>query len=151
MTTSSTTSGPVRRAADRVIRLAVALLLTVGMSVTLASLGASPASAATLPAGYAPNGCTLSPDRGWYPTYYDFKNSCNGHDYCYDQMWFGGGETGRAACDSWFLGSMTGWCNSYYSPWWAAVQRAQCNGVAWTYYTVVRNFGQSYFNNPYKN
>ena len=108
-------------------------------------------SAEALPAGYAPNGCTLSPDRGWWPVYYDFKAQCNRHDYCYDEMWYGNSADGRRRCDETFLNEMRGWCNWYYGAWWLTVERGKCHGVAWTYYTAVRNLGGPYFNNPYKN
>ncbi len=135
----------------RARRRNVAKLAVTGALAAMAlAFGAAPAAA--LPANYKPNGCTWSPDRGWYPTYYDFKNVCNRHDYCYDEMWFGGGESGRARCDSLFLDEARGWCNSYYRAWWWSAERAKCNGVAWTYYGVVRQSGKwGYFNNPYKN
>lgn len=134
----------------RVRRGIVTTLAVMGaLAAAVLTFGASPAAA--LPPGYQPNGCTWSPDRGWYPTYYDFKNVCNRHDYCYDEMWFGGGENGRARCDSLFLDEARGWCNNYYGAWWLSVERAKCNGVAWTYYGAVRQFGQPYFNNPYRN
>lgn len=129
----------------------VVLALVVAFALTLAMLGVSASTASALPRGYQPNGCTLSPDRGWYPTYYDFKSSCNSHDYCYDEMWFGGGENGRAGCDNWFLNSMRGWCSGSYSSWWQAVDRTKCYGVAVAYYGAVRNLGRPYFNNPYLN
>ncbi len=83
--------------------------------------------------------------------YYDFKNTCNRHDYCYDEMWFGSGEAGRQGCDSLFLNELRGWCNRYYSAWWNAAARTSSHGVAWSYYLVVRQVGSRYFNNPYRN
>ena len=129
----------------RLLSLMLAALTAVG------TVAVCTGTAAALPPGYRPNGCTLSPDRGVIPVYYDFKGACDRHDYCYDEMWFGGGEVGRSGCDSLFLTEMRAWCHSRYGAWWLSIQRAKCDGVAWTYYGAVRNFGRSYFNNPYKN
>lgn len=139
-------TGGSRATPRRGVAMLLCVLAVLGFGVVA---GGQPASA--LPAGYAPNGCTLSPDRGWYPTYYDFKQQCNRHDYCYDEMWYGNSEAGRKACDDTFLREMVGWCSGYYRAWWLAVQRNQCAGVAGVYYVAVRNLGSSYFNNPYKN
>lgn len=131
-------------------RLPVLLKLTLAavLSVMALTVAVAPASAAALPPGYKPNGCTLSPDRGWAPTYYDFKSICNTHDYCYDETWYGANENGRAQCDSRFLNEMRGWCNNYYASWRKTAERVKCNGVAWAYYLAVRAAGRPFFNNP---
>ena len=123
------------------------------MLVSFGALAAlsTPAEAKALPPGWAPNGCTLSPDFGFVPTYYWFKGACNRHDYCYDELWYGGGESGRKACDDNFLREMNGWCNAQYPSLWQTFMRNQCKGVALVYYAAVRNLGQPYFDNPYKN
>ena len=144
MSTSTITDADTRPQRRRVAALVVALL-TISLSVVLAP------SAAAVPAGYRPNGCTFSPDRGVVPVYYDFKEACNAHDYCYDDLWYGGGENGRAACDTYFVNRMSGWCNNYYRAWYLSVQRAQCGGVAQAYDRAVRLFGGPYFNNPHLN
>lgn len=114
-------------------------------------VGLANTAEAALPPGYRPNGCTLSPDRGVVPVYYDFKNICNRHDYCYDEMWYGAGENGRAACDRTFLSEMEAWCNSFYRGVLLTFPRSQCKGVAAIYFTAVRNLGRPYFNNPARN
>ena len=48
------------------------------------------------------------------------QESCNDHDYCYDDLWYGGGENGRYACDIFFVDRMSAWCNSYYGAWYLA-------------------------------
>ena len=40
---------------------------------------------------------------------------------------------------------MKGWCNWYYSAWYAAPARSACRGVADTYYAAVRTFGGPFF------
>jgi hypothetical protein len=128
--------------------IAMAALISASLGVMVLTSGST---ALALPVGYAPNGCTWSPDSSWVPVYYNFKSQCNRHDYCYDEMWFGGGENGRKGCDDLFLREMQGWCNNYYGAWWASGNRVICRGVASTYYNTVRLVGSSYFNNPYKN
>lgn len=128
-----------------IIGLAIAAMLSMAGPVAEAT------AKVTLPAGYHANGCTMSPDRGWFPIYYDFKNVCNRHDYCYDELWFGSGEKGRKRCDSQFLAEARGWCNKRYKSAVLAADRVACRGVAWVYYKAVRLFGKSYFNNPSKN
>lgn len=145
-TTSTTVS---RRSTTGLRRMMLTLVAALAVGAPFA-IGVT-AEAKSVPAGYKPNGCTLSPDRGVVPVYYDFKNQCNRHDYCYDELWYGAGENGRARCDQTFLSEMVGWCNSYYGAWYAAWHRGQCTNVAVVYYTAVRNLGRSYFDNPYKN
>ena len=134
-----------RRGIRAITSLVAGLLVAIGLSVVAAP------SAAAVPAGYRPNGCTLSPDRGLVPVPYDFKSACNDHDYCYDDLWYGGGENGRYACDIFFVNRMSAWCNSYYGAWYLAWQRGQCGLTAQVYYAAVRQFGGPYFNNPNKN
>lgn len=135
-----------------------ALLVAAALCLVALSFSSSPASAAKkkkLPPGYAPNGCTLSPDRGVTPTapptYYDFKDKCNRHDYCYDELWYGGGENGRAKCDSNFRREMRGWCANQYRGRVLYFQRNECYKMAQIYYGAVRAFGKDYFDNPNKN
>lgn len=125
------------------------LTLAVSLALSVAVLGTSASSASALPPGYQPNGCTWSPDRGIYPVVYDFKAACDKHDYCYDEMWYGGGEKGRLACDKRFRELMREWCSGRYSG--GARPLLKCFGVAQVYYAVVRKAGKSYFNNPNKN
>jgi hypothetical protein len=132
----------LRRAVFSLVTAAAAAFPIVGLTSSVE---------AALPPGYKPNGCTLSPDRGVVPVYYDFKNVCNRHDYCYDELWYGGGENGRARCDATFLSEMEAWCNNQYRGSLLTFPRSQCKGVAGVYYTAVRNLGRSYFNNPWKN
>jgi Prokaryotic phospholipase A2 len=136
----------------------VALEIVMIMSLAVAGLvgfSATPASADEHGAGAT--GCSLSPDSANFPTYYNFHDQCDRHDWCYDQKngkgygwgWYapGVGWTGRLACDNRFYGELTSWCASYY--WNNAWRRGVCYGVAYTYYTAVRNFGGPYFMNPY--
>jgi len=91
------------------------------------------------------NGCTLSPDVGYVPVYYDFHASCDRHDLCYIDKPFGSTSAGRKACDDAFRADMKGWCNWYYSAWYAGPPRVACRGVADTYYSAVRTFGGPFF------
>jgi hypothetical protein len=91
------------------------------------------------------NGCTLAPDVGYVPVYYDFHRSCDLHDLCYLNKPYGDNDAGRKACDDEFRANMRGWCAAYYSRWWQAPARVACYGVAETYYTAVRTFGGPFF------
>ncbi|MFV0306673.1 MAG: phospholipase A2 [Desertimonas sp.] len=99
--------------------------------------------------GAGANGCTLSPDSLSWPVYYNFHHQCDRHDWCYDQLWFGGGYWGRLGCDNMFHREMRSWCAGQYR--WNLPARYACYGVAATYYTAVRKFGGPYFNNPWLN
>ena len=91
------------------------------------------------------NGCTLSPDVGYVPVYYDFHRSCDRHDLCYVTKRFGDSSAGRKACDDAFRAGMTRWCNGYYDAWWQSPLRVACRGVAGVYYHAVRAFGGPFF------
>lgn len=127
------------------------LVTVLGIAALLLATPAVAAKKKALPPGYAPNGCTWSPDRGVFPTYYNFKQACNRHDYCYDQLWYGGGETGRLRCDRYFRDEMRSWCSKEYRSIGRQKSRYKCYGVAEVYYRAVRRFGKSYFDNPAKN
>ena len=121
----------------RVAMVAVAIGAVTGVGVV----------APTVAAAHGPgtNGCSLSPDVGYVPVYYDFHDSCDTHDLCYGQKRFGNSSAGRKACDDQFRGNMKGWCNWYYSAWYTAPARSACRGVADTYYAAVRTFGGPFF------
>lgn len=131
-----------RRTLRSLLTAFVALMAVAGLMVV-----AAPAASA-VPPGYRPNGCTLSPDRGWTPVYFDFKSACDAHDYCYDDMWYGPGENGRYACDIYFVNRMSAWCNNTYSAWYLAWERGKCGALAQVYFGAVRVAGKPYFNNP---
>lgn len=123
-------------------KLFLALVLTLTAGVALAS---SPASAGDSRWNYT-NGCTLSPDG--VPGLYNFRDICNLHDVCYARYsngshQYGTTESGRSTCDGLFLSNMTQYCNARF-PWYDG-RRGYCLGVAWTYYSAVRNFGSSFY------
>lgn len=91
------------------------------------------------------NGCTLSPDVGYVPVYYDFHRSCDLHDLCYINKPYGDSSAGRKACDDVFRVNMRSWCSNYYSRWYQAPLRSACNATADTYYSAVRTFGGFFF------
>jgi len=92
----------------------------------------------TEPASAAPNGCTAVPDSGYG---FNFLNSCNNHDNCYEFQYYGSSASGRKACDVDFLNDMRAHCSTRSS--WG--QRAVCRAVAYTYYYGVRAFGGFFF------
>jgi len=89
--------------------------------------------------------CTLSPDVGYVPVYYDFTSSCAAHDWCYEVKPYGDTSAGRKQCDDDFRANMKGWCNGYYRTWWQAPARVACRGTADAYYNAVRTFGGAFF------
>jgi hypothetical protein len=93
------------------------------------------------PDGFRSNGCSWSPDRSWYPVYYDFYNACWWHDHCYHYHPFGGDSRGRKACDDRFLRHMDNWCDCQYHRWWQRATRYVCHRVADIYYGAVRRWG----------
>jgi hypothetical protein len=123
----------------------ITLVLTAVAAITLGS------SAALVTAGVASahepgtNGCTLSPDVGYVPVYYNFHRSCDRHDLCYRDKPYGDSSVGRKACDDAFRANMKRWCNGYYDAWWQSPARVACRGVADVYYTAVRTFGGPFF------
>jgi len=117
---------------------AVAIVVGAGGGVLVSSGVASAHEPGT-------NGCTLSPDVGYVPVYYDFHRSCDRHDLCYIYKPYGNSSAGRKACDDQFRADMKAWCNGYYAAWWQSPARAGCRGVADTYYTAVRTFGGPFF------
>jgi hypothetical protein len=121
-------------------------LATAAAAITLGTGGAVVATGAVASA-HEPgtNGCTLSPDVGYVPVYYNFHRSCDRHDLCYMNKPYGDSEAGRKMCDDAFRAHMKGWCNGYYDAWWQAPARVACRGVADVYYTAVRTFGGPFF------
>jgi hypothetical protein len=83
------------------------------------------------------NGCTLSPDSGYAPVYFNFHNACDWHDLCYHYHWYS-----RKGCDDGFHSRMRSWCASYHSNWAA---RYNCYAVAGTYYSAVRAAGWAFY------
>jgi hypothetical protein len=110
-----------------------------------ASGGALVSSGVASAHGSGTNGCTLSPDVGYVPVYYDFHAACDAHDLCYINKPHGDTSAGRRACDDRFRADMKGWCNHYYDAWWESPARVGCRGVADTYYAAVRTFGGPFF------
>jgi len=130
-------SGGLRRRMGRAV--AAAAVTVTGSAI---GLGAGGIAAAHEP---GTNGCTLSPDVGYVPVYYNFHRSCDRHDLCYINKLYGNSSAGRKTCDDVFRSNMRGWCSGYYSSWYSAPLRGLCNGVADTYYSAVRSFGGWYF------
>lgn len=57
--------------------------------------------------GGAEDYCTLSPDVGYVPVYYNFTNSCAGHDWCSETKPYEGVTANpRKSCDDDFRASM---------------------------------------------
>lgn len=83
--------------------------------------------------------CTWSPDS--YGSA-DFKPACAAHDVCYSSNSY----RDRATCDWAFKGDLNFACNTEYASWWEYTDKQACNGVAWTYYQAVRNYGESHYN-----
>ncbi len=122
-------------------------LLAMGAAAAALSTGAAVMAVDAVASAHEPgtNGCTLSPDVGYVPVYYDFHRSCDQHDLCYLNKPYGDSSAGRKACDDQFRASMKSWCDGYYSRWWQAPAKVACRGVADTYYTAVRTFGGAFF------
>jgi Prokaryotic phospholipase A2 len=123
-------------------RLLATVLLTIGFTSGGAVLAVSGVASAHEP---GTNGCTLSPDSGYVPVYYNFHRSCDRHDLCYRNKPYGDTSAGRKACDDAFRAHMKSWCNNYYDAWWQSPARTACRGVADVYYTAVRTFGGPFF------
>jgi Prokaryotic phospholipase A2 len=124
-------------------RLLLKVLLTVTLCVGgMAGLAIQPASAHVTT---QVNGCTLSPD--WI-----FHGPCDTHDLCYDSPSTPNTAAGRLSCDNRFLADMLYVCAVRYptSPRYplSYVSRNFCTSIANTYYSAVRRFGGSYFQNP---
>ena len=126
----------------RVVRWLAAAAMAVGLGTGGAVLVTAGVASAHEP---GTNGCTLSPDVGYVPVYYDFHAACDAHDLCYITKPKGDTSAGRKWCDDEFRGDMKAWCNGYYSAWWAAPARVACRGVADVYYNAVRAFGGPFF------
>ena len=114
------------------------------LAIGLTTGGAAVATSGTASAQEADH-CTLSPDVGYVPVYYDFSESCAAHDSCYAAKPHGNSSAGRKRCDDDFRADMKGWCNGYYRAWWQSPARVACRGVADVYYNAVRAFGGAFF------
>ena len=101
---------------------------------------AAPAAPAAPTHGSYQNGCTLSPDSGYAPVYFNFHNACDWHDLCYHYHW-----RTRKGCDDGFHARMRTWCYNRYDAWWQVPARYDCYGVAATYYSAVRTFGWAFW------
>jgi Prokaryotic phospholipase A2 len=121
--------------------LATALLAT-GLGVGGAGLAVSGVGSAHEP---GTNGCTLAPDSGYLPVYFNFHRACDRHDLCYAHKPYGDTSAGRKACDDAFRVRMYHWCSGRYDAWWQSPARVACRGVADVYYTAVRAFGGAFF------
>jgi hypothetical protein len=88
--------------------------------------------------GNGTNGCTAVPNSGLG---FDFHGSCDGHDLCYQNYWYGRSDQGRSACDVWFYNSMAAHCRNAQPWWW----RPTCYSQAEIYYRGVRLFGSKWF------
>lgn len=116
--------------------------VAVGLGVGGAALASPSPVAAHEP---RTNGCTLSPDSGYAPVYYNFHEACDEHDLCYGGHLRGDGSAGRRACDNEFRTDMRRWCAERYDGWWERPLRSNCYGVAEVYYQAVRAFGGPFF------
>ncbi len=114
------------------------------LAIGLTTGGAVVATSGTASAQEADH-CTLSPDVGYVPVYYDFSSSCATHDWCYEVKPHGNTSAGRKQCDDEFRANMKNWCNTYYRAWWQSPARVACRGVADVYYNAVRAFGGAFF------
>jgi hypothetical protein len=123
-------------------RLLFTTLVAIGLGSGGAMLAVEGVASAHEP---GTNGCTLSPDVGYVPVYYNFHRSCDGHDLCYRDKPYGDTSAGRKACDDAFRADMRAWCNGRYGHWWQFPPRVTCRGVANVYYVAVRAFGGSFF------
>jgi hypothetical protein len=127
-------------------------VLTFAPHTAQAAPAPAPAAAPAPEVPFAPqhgdyqNGCTLSPDSGWYTgVYYNFHSACDWHDLCYHYHYYGGGYDGRKACDDGFRSRMRSWCYSRYDSWWEYPARLNCYTVAQIYYEAVRSAGWAFF------
>jgi Prokaryotic phospholipase A2 len=123
-------------------RVLATAILAIGIGTGGAVLATAGVASAHEP---GTNGCTLSPDVGYVPVYYNFHRSCDRHDLCYLNKPYGDTSAGRKACDDAFRADMKAWCNGYYDAWWQSPARVACRGVADIYYTAVRTFGGPFF------
>lgn len=120
-------------------RRATTVLAAILAAVAVGAIAAPAASAH----GPGQNGCTAVPDSSWY---FDFHAVCDRHDRCYDQLWYGGGYSGRLACDRLFHREMNDSCYRDFPA--GSERRKRCFRKADEYYTGVRLFGGPAFNNP---
>ena len=123
-------------------RLLLTTLVAIGLGSGGAVLAAEGVASAHEP---GTNGCTLSPDVGYLPVFYNFHRPCDGHDLCYRDKPYGDTSGGRKACDDAFRAAMKAWCNGHYGHWWQIPARVTCRGVADVYYAAVRAFGGPFF------
>jgi hypothetical protein len=122
--------------------LLLTTVIAIGLGTGGAVLAAEGAASAHEP---GTNGCTLAPDTGQLPVFYDFHRSCDHHDLCYRDKPYGDTSAGRKACDDAFRADMKAWCNGHYHSWWQVPARVACRGVANVYYVAVRAFGGPFF------
>lgn len=128
---------PLGIALSRLLALAAALLVVVGLSLATTSparaappapaAAAAPAGAAL--AGWAPNGCT-SPF-GSSPSGVSFKAACDRHDGCYHFH-----ASSQAGCDEQFYTDMKKACGPL-NLW--------CQSWAFAYYRAVRTYGWPFY------
>ena len=130
--------GMGRRLTRRLAMVVLAATMSTGGAVLFGSAAASAHEPGT-------NGCTLSPDSGYSPSYYNFHDACDRHDLCYVNKPFGNTSAGRKACDDAFRADMRAWCANYYRAWWQAPFRSNCYATAEVYYSAVRTFGGAFF------
>ena len=122
-------------------KMIASTVLTAGIAVGGVAVGTSSPVAAHQP---GTNGCTLSPDSGYSPSYYNFHDACDRHDLCYINT-PNRTSAGRKACDDAFRADMRSWCATYYRAWWQAPFRSNCYATAEVYYQAVRTFGGAFF------
>jgi hypothetical protein len=116
--------------------------LLIGSTVLLVGGSGGDSTAHPLPE-HPTNGCTLSPDRPPPPEgglEWDFKLSCDHHDVCYGDHYFGSTESGRERCDGEFYDNLVSWCVGNIESRQLFQKRA-CKATGWVYYRAVRRFG----------
>ncbi len=110
--------------------LAVLMLASVTVALTSAATASAAPAAPAAPAvpdrpshGPHQNGCSYSPDSGYFPVYYNFHSACDFHDLCYHWHYYGGGSAGRKQCDDVFKLIMRDWCGNRYGSWWEVISK----------------------------
>jgi hypothetical protein len=78
--------------------------------------------------------CSASPDQ---PLGFDFRMPCTRHDFGYrNYKAVGQFDANKGRVDDAFYFDMKQVCSEY-----SGIPKSTCNGLAWTYYEAVKNFG----------
>jgi hypothetical protein len=128
----------------RIAQVSVLALLAGSLLVVVPSVVA-PSSAPKAEAhGAYTNGCSgPRPFVVDWSASFNFHDECDQHDRCYTYHWYGGGASGRQACDVMFYNLMARDCARGW--WWFY---PDCIKTAEIYYRGVQIFGKPYFDSP---